>query len=366
MSTFRIFNPEHEIALASNLMHFTAPKAGRVLRADVGYLPVFWAEEGDGVVVDDVESNRRALDTFLTQHDWWLRGVCPCAATGVLTTGHLSASAPQPESVDPWGWDLAVWHRLRQMGVSSSVLPSVERLQRIRELAHRRTAARLLRRLSIPGTIGVAHECRTLDEVEALLHQYGNIVVKAPWSSSGRGVRFLSALHPFTPQQSGWMRHILEQQESIMVEPCYNKVEDFAMEFTVRSDDKVVYDGLSLFHTDQTAYVGNVLASEEVKRRMISGFISMELLQAIQERICSSLPEILEDVYQGPLGIDMMVVKDEHGDMLLHPCVEMNLRRTMGHVALSLSPRQGEETAWMQIVYDKHYTLKIINQQTVQ
>ena len=39
MSNFCLFNPEHEIALASNLMNFTAPKAGRMLRADLGFLP---------------------------------------------------------------------------------------------------------------------------------------------------------------------------------------------------------------------------------------------------------------------------------------------------------------------------------------
>lgn len=46
MSNFCLFNPEHEIALASNLMNFTAPKAGRMLRADLGFLPVFGRKRG--------------------------------------------------------------------------------------------------------------------------------------------------------------------------------------------------------------------------------------------------------------------------------------------------------------------------------
>ena len=53
--TLHIFNPEHDIALASNLANFTAPHAGRELRADLGYLPVLWAEEGDMVLVDNVD-----------------------------------------------------------------------------------------------------------------------------------------------------------------------------------------------------------------------------------------------------------------------------------------------------------------------
>ena len=42
-----IFNPEHDIALASNLSNFTAPHAGRQLRHDLGFLPAIWADEGD-------------------------------------------------------------------------------------------------------------------------------------------------------------------------------------------------------------------------------------------------------------------------------------------------------------------------------
>ena len=48
-------NPEHDIALASNLANFTAPHAGRQLRSDLGFLPVLWADESDAVLVDNVE-----------------------------------------------------------------------------------------------------------------------------------------------------------------------------------------------------------------------------------------------------------------------------------------------------------------------
>ena len=35
MTKLHLFNPEHDIALAANLAHFTAPLAGRQLRADL-------------------------------------------------------------------------------------------------------------------------------------------------------------------------------------------------------------------------------------------------------------------------------------------------------------------------------------------
>ena len=50
-----VFNPEHDIALASNLSNFTAPHAGRQLRYDLGFLPALWAQDGDAVLVENPE-----------------------------------------------------------------------------------------------------------------------------------------------------------------------------------------------------------------------------------------------------------------------------------------------------------------------
>ena len=52
MVTLYVFNPEHDLALASNLSNFTAPHAGRRLRSDLGYLPAIWADENDYILVD--------------------------------------------------------------------------------------------------------------------------------------------------------------------------------------------------------------------------------------------------------------------------------------------------------------------------
>lgn len=60
MNKLHIFNPEHDIALASNLSNFTAPHAGRQLRADLGFLPAVWAAKGDYVWVENADYAARA------------------------------------------------------------------------------------------------------------------------------------------------------------------------------------------------------------------------------------------------------------------------------------------------------------------
>ena len=351
-----IFNPEHDIALASNLANFTAPHAGRQLRANLGFLPALWAADGDAVLVDDVASaerlwnvtNKKLKNVTIKQ----LKNRSQKEVTFI--TGKQPMDFRQMTAIDVWGWDRALKASLQRKGVDASLLPSDDYIERVRQLSHRRTAAQLLPRLRQEGTVGEAFECSTIDDVNLLLNNYGHVVVKAPWSSSGRGVRFVEADN-LQPNIWSWLRNILVRQGSVMVEPYYHKVKDFAMEFSADGKGHIRYEGLSLFHTANGAYVGNILATEQTKRDMLSRYVSLSLIDSICEAIIDYLD--LED-YCGPFGIDMMVVR-ENDRLLLHPCVEINLRRTMGHVALSLSPVDDDICRVMRITYSNTYKLSL-------
>jgi hypothetical protein len=206
--------------------------------------------------------------------------------------------------------------------------------------------------LRIEGTVGEAVECATLEQVEDCLQRWGQIVVKSPWSSSGRGVHF--------SLQKGWINNVIKQQGSVMVEPYYNKVKDFGMEFEVDEEGEVHYLGLSLFHTKNGAYIGNLLTTEQAKREQMARYVSLRLLDEIKQRIIDNVQ--LGD-YVGPFGIDMMIVNSHlsplTSHLLLHPCVELNLRRTMGHVALSITPPDNDYRKVMRIELTDHYKLSV-------
>jgi hypothetical protein len=340
-----VFNPEHDIALAANLANFTAPHAGRQLRNDLGILPALWAEEGDAVLVDNVE---QAVKVWRRLSHRVVRGHVTFVDKSALPRMDVSR-------VEPWGWDMALRAQLSRWGVADGVLPADSRLELVRQLSHRRTAARLLPMLQMDGTVGESHECTTVGEVEPLLQRYGRIVLKAPWSSSGRGVRFCSVSQP-TPNIHNWLRNVVAAQGSVMVEPYWHKTKDFGMEFEA-TDEGIRYLGLSLFHTVNGAYTGNMLATEEWKREQISRYLPTTLIDTVQEKITRLLD--LGD-YRGPFGVDMMICAAPHETgFLLHPCVEINLRRTMGHVALALSPADDDIIRVMRIRLTDHYRLSI-------
>ena len=145
-----------------------------------------------------------------------------------------------------------------------------------------------------------------------------------------------------------------------MIEPYYNKVKDFGVEF-YSDNEGVHYAGLSVFHTVNGAYVGNSLADEEEKLSILSTYISNELLIKVISTLEQLLTVKLRGVYTGALGVDMMIVAAGEAFML-HPVVEINLRRTMGHVALCLSAWVELHDRMMRIDYDgSHYHLHIVH-----
>ena len=320
MAKLYVFNPEHDLALAANLSNFTSPLAGRKLRHDLGYIPALWAGDDDYILVDDVQQAEAAYGLLRAE-----LGLKPKLFVDKKQLNRLYIN-----KVEPWGWDLALRSFLLRYGVD--VVPTEEEIAVIRELSHRRHAAQLLAQLQMDGTTGVAVEARCLDDVRRMMDKYTRIVVKAPWSSSGRGVRFIDAarqihnsplgLAAFTKaerrlkectihnsqctihnsqctihnsqctihnSQLHWIENVIEKQGSVMVEPCYDKVMDFGMEFESDGEGHVSYFGLSLFHTVNGAYTGNIIANEEAKTAMLN----MVRLDDVKCCICDVLGEKL-------------------------------------------------------------------------
>ena len=330
-----IFNPEHDIALAADVRRFTAPLAARQLRRDLAFLPALWADDGDFVLVEEVDEAVRQSKSFGTL-------MADVRFVSADDLRRLSQQFSEVE-IEPWGWDWGVVETLSKAGLGR-FCPSDEQLQTIRTLSSRRWAAEhllpTLRKKPMFKTVGASRYISRESELPSAAEI--PFVLKSPWSSSGRGIRYVLDKSHFSRNLS-WAHSVIGQQGGIMVEPFYNKVVDFAMEFEAKADETVVYRGLSLFLTKNGAYTGNLIASEQEKRRILSEFVPEKVVDELREAIVEVMTTALQGCYIGPFGIDMMVVCDdsknrgEKSEIALHPCVELNLRRTMGHAALSIA-----------------------------
>lgn len=344
-----IFNPEHDMALALNGNTITLPHAIQEFKMNLGFIPALWADDGDCILVDDV--------SFAVK------------ASGLLRKPHADVLFVEKEdlrflpitAVIPWGWDRCLCEMLRGQGVAEQQLLSAERLSSIREMSSRRQTSRvldLIRNDINDDTCGESFFITDTTEVGPIVGRYGRVVLKSPWSSSGRGVKYMT-YEEVNTSKSRWIENTIVRQGGIMIEPYYNKVKDFAMEFYSDGEGNIDYKGLSLFCTDKGRYTGNIIASENEKLSMLGKYVQAKLLEEIKNRIADLFSGMLRGVYRGNFGVDMMITADSMGNrFLVNPCVEVNLRMTMGAMANSVRRSDDEPKEIMRIVHDVNYMLK--------
>ncbi len=314
-----IFNPENDLALASGSKVYTPPRNAALLAHCGAILPMWLAESGDNVIADPIGfENWIDNTTSLFDININISTVSPCHATG-----------------EPWGWSNAIVTKLTRAGINRANLPDERALERMRQLSHRRMSIEINRLLALRGisTPPLAIEVSTQDEITRAVKQFnGRFVMKSPWSSTGRGVFLSNITNAETILKNA--DGIIRRQGSVIIEPLLDRKIDFAMLFFAENG-KVSYRGLSLFETVGTAYTGNILLPEKVMSQQLENQLEGIDLSVISIELEQILSDIIKDDYEGWLGIDMMVQNNGK----LAPCIELNLRKTMGVVALILRDR---------------------------
>ena len=329
--TIHLFNPWHDEALAANVQYYSPSLAGRKLAHALAELPRIWGEEDDECL--QLPESGRVKD--LVPPDW-----------------------SQIHHIDPWGWDNHVVEIFQRLEAPETLLPTAEQLCEIRHLSSRVNVSELLAKDSehlLQNRIGItpfsSTFCRSLEEVTVALEPLeGRAMLKSPWSSSGRGVFPIKGT--LDPVAEARVQKILQQQGGIEVQSLHEVLGNFAFEYHALPDGTVEYDGLSLFHAAPGgAYLGNLVAHPAVMERELCRWMAphavewdiaetelLQLLHHLQSTLAQLLSRWLRARYVGPLGVDLLITPTG-----IHPCVEINLRRTMGHVAVTLGKQQSPD-----------------------
>lgn len=334
MKRLFLFNPENDIALGAGLPRITPPRQAALLHRAGGMIPFWLGEDGDMVLVDtcDIDDARRWAESI--RENMGVEGPRPVS---VVTGENLL-------DLHPWGWSLDTVAQFEKAGVMPVMMDGIRgEMERRRELSHRRSSLKFLSQwveagLTLPYPLPV--EVRSAESVEQYIAENGDVVLKSPWSSSGRGVFPVttSTFSASLPRIEGIIRH----QGSIIVESMLPKLQDFAMLFYYR-DGVAEFAGYSLFfNSTNTNYGGNLVASDDAIVKTLGRWIARHKIEAVRNQVAEILPGIIGRDYQGPLGVDMMVCSDVD-DPWIAPCVEINLRYTMGFVARGVWRKLGRE-----------------------
>ncbi len=331
MQYLYLFNPDNEISIANGTNGYT-PKANiSIMAGDLAYLSAYLSGEGDYVLVPEIPGG-----DFMKER----REIFGLDCKPVVWE---KAQLLSFREIRPWGWSPRVHNLLkdlksrcdRQFGESVMAEWSNER----RDIYSRRVAANCLGEMvrvipRIEKEI-IPRECDTLDKIRVLSEEE-NIVVKAPWSSSGKGILFIPKGQMMRKEEE-ILSGILHKQGYVMVERKLKRILDFAMEFEMDYSFHLKFLGYSVFHTSKRGeYEGNTVASNSCLEKMIVEYTGVEFLTEIREQLDRILASAFYGKYVGCLGVDMMIYEKESGGFGVQPCVEINLRYNMGIISIAL------------------------------
>lgn len=294
-----LFNPGYEPSAKQLLRHFTPTRSVRQLRHDLATLPLYYAAEEEGVLV-------------------------PEDLPGELRTDRCRTKVGEGDRLLPWGWAPEV----------PGAPYSAEAMHR---WASRARSVALWETLYDPDLFGEMMSPRLITCEEEFPPEGDPWVAKLDFSSSGRGIFFLP--RPGQTLREGLGR-LLSQQGSFFLEPHLDRVSDRGYEFVRREDGRIDYLGVNLFETTGEGRYG---ASLVAPRPVIEALAERQVTRPSHRDYLAHLAGRLKQFdfcgYTGPFGIDTVVRRDGDGSLRLAPSVEINLRRTMGQVALELAKR---------------------------
>ncbi|NQU52532.1 MAG: hypothetical protein HQ522_08325 [Bacteroidetes bacterium] len=334
-----LFNPTCEYAIANGQASWQPNKILQKMESDLASLPLFFGKTEDYILVDKLPS------TLFTNSLKEFGFEIPHFINKKEATTNQNFTSLKRNKLLPWGWSPAAHKLLTPLKATCSEefknSSMINWLPEYRELYSKKFASGILETLLqkypcehfIPEN-QLTEICITQKEIEILLGKWGKLMIKAPWSSSGRGLQPITKT-PVHPKVWERILAMIKDQGYVIVEPYLNKALDLAFQFELKKG-KVTFLGFSNFSTDYKGqYNGNSLNGlpDILDNKVV------EFAQFIPEKIIPPLIRILESTmlaksYEGFFGVDTLIYRDVNNKLKINPCLEINVRQNMGLLAL--------------------------------
>ena len=341
-SSLFIFNPTNEIAIADGGNGYIPNRQLSEFERNLDTLPFLFAKPNDIVLVSSTPDQEwidllapiaQILPSFLRKDELLEQ----------LKLGKLRLS-----EFKPWGWSP------RMIKIVSEFIPFAisNDLQDVnlfwsqlhQHLYGRLTALKVLKQVveHIPKRdLLIADDqfpikIAKLSDFDTLPFTESRIVVKAPYSSAGRGVLIL---HSDTINESNrqWIQSQILRCGYVMVEPFLEIIQEFSLQFKIDTAKCTPVSLGSFVVNTKGGYGGNYIKSVPVDPEIQSFLNQFDLAQFAHRLGQAIYDEGLSSVYNGYLGVDMFVCRNTKGKLFFHPCVEINIRYNMGTVAYYLA-----------------------------
>lgn len=322
------FNPGHETAVINGSPFYTAPANVVSMQQELAFLPAWYAGKDDLVLVE-------GKDSYYS----YPNEIFPQLAKPIINEDLERYST---NKISLWGISPQAIHYFEEVNTELDINLQLPQWHKEYVYLNSRQAAKDC----LSDIINLIPEIRSdiLPQFYTNIEDIANIVnnstyqllAKAPYSSSGRGLLWLPATG-LTRTENQILHGIIKKQGCVSVEKVLNKQIDFAMEFMADGQGNIDFAGYSLFETNtKGGYERNYIDSQENIEKLLSSKIPLELLESVKEKLKSILSKKYAYLYEGCIGVDMMIYLDNN-EYKLHPCIEINMRYNMGYLTIQLS-----------------------------
>lgn len=327
------FNPGHETAVLNDSKYYHPPARQIKMQQDLAYLPAWYADPKDYVLVRET----------LPAH--FLESITALQPLARAVTEDGLAAVPTSQTVDLWGISpdsVYYFEQLRQRYQLSNLCLPLWKAD-YRKLGSRETGANALAFLTdklndIDSTLR-ALRVDSIDKLSALAESSPYpLLVKSPYSSSGRGLVWLPA-KSLERSERQIISGMLKRQEYVTAERTLDKTLDFSMHFRIERKT-CSFMGYSIFETNNKgAYQRSLLLNQnKLHQRIAQQIGNAPLLEEVKQLLITFIEETFGEIYEGAIGVDMLTYRNGN-EIRLHPCVEINMRKSMGYLAIELQGR---------------------------
>lgn len=329
------YNPAAESHVAASLTGnlFHPNKWGVAMENDLEMLTLSWCRKDDIAVLRSLPDNAHLA--YLKQRGFDL--------PEFLTMDQIDSR--KLGGIRPWAWSPDASRAFeKHAGQISANLPWQWREPLPPLYFSKEIGCQLEQQLG--ATDGSGTFCRdpqaAMDAIHALLSS-GDVLIKAAHACAGRGHQRVRVGEPI-PER--WLASTLEKHHGVVVEPWLDRVHDFSVLYEIKPAG-VSMVGMTHMENDAAGrFLGSLVHPKWASGLdpEVSEFLFREenISDFYRNVIPCALQKLLPD-YTGPVGVDAMVFKKPDGSLGLRRIIELNVRTTMGRVALELHKKTSPE-----------------------
>lgn len=322
------FNPGHETAVNNASPYYTPPANIAAMQEELSFLPAWYADREDKVLVD---SKDEVYYSYLTEK----------FSTLAQPVSQNELTQYRDANVSLWGVSPQAIRYFEELNKELEINLNIPQWSEEYKYLNSRLAARdclseLINSILLLSQAVIPQFYTNLDNINRAVNASAyQLLAKAPYSSSGRGLLWLPATG-LTRIENQILHGILKKQGSVSIERVLDKQMDFAMEFMADGKGNIAFAGYSLFYTNaKGGYDANYIGSQESIIEQLSEKISLDLLDSVKKKLIDIMSKKVATLYNGCIGVDMLIYLEDN-EYKLHPCVEINMRYNMGFLTCRL------------------------------